>query len=70
MCFFASACFSTCVPTKVESGFSVCCTVVVDGIFVWGGGMTAAFGCLDAGGPEVDAVGADGCGGVGSSAAG
>ena len=43
---------------------------MVDGISVWGGGMTVASGCSDAGGPEVDAVGTDGCGGVGSSAAG
>ena len=32
--------------------------------------MTVASGCLDAGGPKVDAVGTDGCGGVGSSVAG
>ena len=37
---------------------------MVDGIYVWGGGMTTASGCSDVGGPEVDAVGADGCGGV------
>ena len=41
-----------------------------DGIFVWGSGMTVASGYLDAGGLEVDAVGIDGCGGVGSGAAG
>ena len=37
---------------------------MVDGFSIWGGGMTAASSWLDAGGAEVDAVGADGCGGV------
>ena len=43
---------------------------MVDGISIWGSGVTTASGCSDAGGPEVDAVGANGCGGVGSGAAG
>ena len=42
----------------------VCGIVVVDGFYVWGGGMTAASGWLDVGGAEVDVVGADGCGGA------
>ena len=32
--------------------------------------MTVASGCSNASGKEVDAVGADGCGGVGSGATG
>ena len=43
---------------------------MVDGISVWGSGMTIASSYSDAGGPEVDAVGTDGCGGVGSGVAG
>ena len=46
----------------------------MDGIFGWGGGMTTASGCasgwLDAEGPEVDVVVANGCGGGGFGAAG
>ena len=38
---------------------------MVDGISVWGDKMTTASGCSDAGGPTVDAVGADGCGVIG-----
>ena len=40
------------------------CGIVVDGFSGWGGGMTAAFGWLDARGAEVVTVGADGCGGA------
>ena len=43
---------------------------MVDGISIWGDGMTATSGFLDAGGLEVDVVGADGYGGVGSGVAG
>ena len=63
-------CFGICIPAKVESGFSVCCAGVVDGISIWGSGMTVSYGFLDAGGPEVDVVGTDGCGDIGSGATG
>ena len=47
---------------------------MVNGISSWVGWMTAAVGCasgwLDTEGPDVDAVGANGCGGGGSGAAG
>ena len=66
-------CFGTYVLARVRSGFSICGATVVDGISGWGGGMTAAFGYasswLDAEGPEVDAVVANGCGGDGFGAA-
>ena len=41
---------------------------MIEGIFIRGSGMTVASGCSDAGGQEVDAVGTDGCGGVGFGA--
>ena len=47
---------------------------MVDGIFGWASWMTVvavcAFGWLDIKGPDADAVGANGCGGGGSSAIG
>ena len=58
----------------VKIGLFGCWLVVVDGIFGWVGWMIAAAGCasgwLDTEGPDVDAVGANGCGEGGSGAVG
>ena len=74
MCFCCSACFGTCVPTRVKIGLSGCWLVVVEGIPGWVGWMIAATGCasgwLCTEGPDANVVGANGCGGGGPGAAG
>ena len=74
MCFCCFACFGTCVPLRFKIGLSGCWLVAVDYNFGWVSRMTIADSCasgwLDTEGPDVDAVGANGCGGGGSSAVG